>query len=170
MAQMKIFRAAQAPALAETSEDYEMTYAMAPATQAGIGRLLEAGIGEGNVTKSLFAVPGFSLVYAWFKPNFPLARHSHDCDCLYYIIAGGIRLGTEPLGPGDGFFLPRDVPYTYAVGAEGVEILEFRHTSHFEFRALGGADKYWDKAVATITANREMWRQLVPPRAAQTAP
>jgi hypothetical protein len=168
MAQMKIYRAAQAPALSETSADHEMNFApMSQTTQAGIGQLLEAGINDGNVTKCLFSGPGFSLVYAWFKPNFPLARHSHDTDCLYYIVSGSLRLGTEALRPGDGFFLPKDTPYTYAIGDEGLEILEFRHTSHFEFRALGGSESYWEKAAATITANRDTWKQLTPPPAAR---
>ena len=167
MTGMRIFRAAVAPSLSESSPDHEMAYApMSPTTQAGIGKLVEAGIGEGNVVKALFSAPGFSLIYAWFKPHFPLARHSHDTDCLYYIVSGSLRLGTEPLAAGDGFFLPAGVPYTYAIGADGLEILEFRHTSHFEFRAAGGSHAYWDKAAATIIANRGAWQRLVLPRAA----
>jgi hypothetical protein len=168
MTQMKLFRAAEAPSLSESSDDHAMHFApMSPTTQAGIGKLLEAGINDGNVTKCLFSGPGFSLVYAWFKPHFPLARHSHDADCLYYIVSGSLRLGTEALGPGDGFFLPKDMPYTYTIGGEGLEILEFRHTGHFEFRAAGGTAAYWEKAAATIAANRDAWKQLTPPRAAQ---
>jgi hypothetical protein len=167
MEQMRIFRAKTAPDLAEASTEHEMNYApMASRTEAGIARLVEAGIGEGNVVKALFSAPGFSLIYAWFKPHFPLARHSHDVDCLYYIISGSLRLGTEALGPGEGFFLPKNVPYTYTVGENGLEILEFRHTSHFEFRAAGGTAAYWDKAVATIVANKDIWKGLVPPPAA----
>ena len=164
MTPMKIFRATNSPSLADPSPDHEMSYApMSPDTQAGIGQLIEAGIGDGNVVKALFSAPGFSLIYAWFKPHFPLARHSHDTDCLYYVISGSLRLGTEKLGPGDGFFLPKDVPYTYRIGADGLEILEFRHTSHFEFRAAGSNRAYWDEAVATVKSNRDTWMRLVPP-------
>jgi hypothetical protein len=169
MTTMKIFRAADAPSLAESSQDHEMSYVMTPDSQAGILQLIEAGIGDGTVVKSLFSAPGFSLVYAWFKPYFPLARHSHNTDCLYYVISGSLRLGTEELGAGDGFFLPKDVPYTYRIGADGLEILEFRHTSHFEFRAASSSQAYWDKAVATVKSNREAWMRLVPPRPAVDA-
>src|SRR5262249_23472893 len=119
---MRIFRAAEAPMLSDESSDHAMSYApMSPSAQDGFARLIAAGINDGSVVKMLFSAPGFSLAYVWFKANFPLARHSHNTDCLYYIIAGGLKLGTEALGPGDGFLLPSGTPYTYAVGPEGVE-------------------------------------------------
>ena len=79
----------------------------------------EAGVNDGQVVKMLFAAPGFSLTYAWFKSGFPLPRHTHSADCLYYIIAGSLQLGTETLGRGDGFFLPKDMAYAYTPGAGG---------------------------------------------------
>ena len=139
---------------------------MSSSAQDGFARLVAAGINDGTVVKMLFSAPGFSLVYVWFKANFPLARHSHNADCLYYIIAGGLKLGTEALGPGDGFLLPSGTPYTYAVGDEGVELLEFRHTGHFDFRAHGGTAAFWNKAVAVIAANREGWLATPTPRPA----
>ena len=166
---MQIFRAAEAPLLSDPSPDHAMNYApMSAATEAGIGKVLEAGINDGAVVKVLFSTPGFSLTYAWFKPHFPLARHSHDTDCLYYVVSGGLKLGTEVLQAGDGFFLPKDVPYTYAILEAGLEILEFRHCSHFEFRAAGGTQAYWEKAAATIFQNREAWEQMIPPRPAMS--
>jgi hypothetical protein len=51
--------------------DHEISYLpLSPDTQAGIGRPIEAGIGDGNVVKALFSAPGFSLMYAWFNPSF----------------------------------------------------------------------------------------------------
>ena len=44
---------------------------------------------------------------------FPCPATVHNADCLYFIVAGSLRLGSEELGPGDGFFLGVDVPYTY---------------------------------------------------------
>jgi quercetin dioxygenase-like cupin family protein len=73
---------------------------------------VEAGMLEGTRVKLLFAVPGMSLTHAWFKSGFPLPRHSHDADCLYYIIAGSLKIGTEELAAGDGFFVGAGVPYT----------------------------------------------------------
>ena len=89
----------------------------APDTAAdGLARMFEAGMTSGAVVKRLFDAPGFSLVYAWFKPKFPLYRHSHDKDCLYYIVSGSLKLGTEELGPGDGYSVPGGVVH----GATGI--------------------------------------------------
>jgi hypothetical protein len=69
-----------------------------------------------------------SLVHAWFGPNFQLFRHSHPRygDCLYYIVAGEIIMGSRTLKAGDGFFVPNGAPYKYSAGPNGVEVLEFR--------------------------------------------
>lgn len=42
--------------------------------QAGVNAALETGFAEGNIVKTLFSRPGFSLTYAWFKSGFPLGR------------------------------------------------------------------------------------------------
>ena len=160
---MRIFRASDTGLMAGEESGFEET---SPATTEGLTRLFEAGLETGAVIKRLFDAPGFSLLYAWFKPGFPLPRHSHDKDCLYYIVSGSLRLGTEDLGPGDGFFLTADTPYTYAIGADGLEILEFRHQGNFNSRAMGGTKAYWDKAVSAILANRPAWQAMVPPRPA----
>jgi quercetin dioxygenase-like cupin family protein len=131
----------------------------------GMALLFEAGLADGTIVKRLFDAPGFSLIYNWFKPGFPLPRHSHDTDCLYYIVGGTLRLGTEDLGPGDGFFMPADTPYTYKVGDEGVQVIEFRHEGHFSMRTMG-SPTYWEKAIATVTASREDWLEEVPPKPA----
>jgi hypothetical protein len=162
-ATMSIFRAKDIAVMHHEAAEMDT----APDTAAeGLSRMFEAEMTSGAVVKRLFDAPGFSLVYAWFKPKFPLYRHSHDKDCLYYIVSGSLRLGTEDLGPGDGFFLTADTPYTYAIGEEGLEILEFRKEGDFNTRTMGGTKAYWDKAVAAITANRATWEALVPPRAA----
>ena len=108
-ATMQIFRAAEV-GMMEESADNEKVLPMSQETQAGFARLVEAGFLDGATVKKLFDIPGFSLTYVWFKPHFPLPRHSHKQDCLYYIIAGKIKLGTEWLGAGDGFFLPDATP------------------------------------------------------------
>lgn len=95
-----------------------------------VGEMARA-IASGSKTTPLFGQggpDGMSLVHAWFGPNFPLFRHSHPRygDCLYYVIAGEVILGSQRLGPGDGFFVPNEMPYKYKAGPEGVEVLEFR--------------------------------------------
>ena len=140
---------------------------MGDSAKAGIARLMEAGIADGNVIKLLFSAPGFSLTYVWFKPRFPLARHRHDTDCLYYVVSGDVRMGTERLGAGDGVFLPADTFYTFEIGPDGTELLEFRHTSEYGYHFSGGTDAYWDRAVKAVADNRGSWRAMTPPRPAQ---
>jgi hypothetical protein len=113
--------------------------------------------------KLLFSAPGFSLTYAWFKSGFPLPRHTHNADCLYYIVAGSLVLGSEVLGKGDGFFVPKDAAYAYVPGPEGVEVLEFRTADHFNIRFLAGNPSFWAKALATVEAERPGWARQRPP-------
>ena len=160
---MSIFRAKDAPEMTGDDGHFETP---PPGAFDGWTAMFEAGLSDGTVCKKLFDLPGFSLVYNWFKPHFPLPRHSHSEDCLYYIVGGSLRLGTEELGPGDGFFIGADVPYTYTVGPEGLEILEFRHAGWFSTRPFAATQKYWDKAIGSITANRAAWKAMVPPRPA----
>ena len=139
--QFQIFRAKDAPELMEagcmTLEPYT------PVQRAGVTAMLEAGL--------------------WFKKDYPLPLHSHNADCLYYIIAGTLRLGNEDLGPRDSFFVPSDVPYTYKVGPDGVELLEFRHATSFNFVNHAKGEAFWTKAIETVAANVADWKTAVPP-------
>ena len=87
----------------------------------------------------------------------PLPRHSHDADCLYYIVAGSLTLGTETLSAGDGFFVPPNAAYAYVPGPEGVEVLEFRNADHFNIRFMAGNPAFWEKALETVRAERPGW-------------
>ena len=81
---------------------------------------------------------GFSLVRAWFGPHYVLPRHTHDGDCLYYVVAGSLKMGSQVLDAGDGFFVPSDAPYAYEAGPDGVEVLEFRSCTSFGMKIPGG--------------------------------
>jgi len=128
---MVIFSGAGAPSLEETGMVVERSIVG--------GASLEELFSEASVGSSSSAVPfrqegadGFSLVSIDFPPGFLLPRHSHCADCLYYIVSGGVVMGTRELGPGDGFFVPADQPYGYRVGPDGVKLLEFRHRTVFD--------------------------------------
>jgi hypothetical protein len=131
--------------------------------QAGMAAMHEAGMLEGGTVKLVYSRPGMSLTYCWFKSGYPLPLHSHSADCLYFIVAGSLKIGTEELGPGDGFFLGTDVPYAYVPGKEGVEVLEFRTSDSFDFRSLGKNGVYWGKAVANLVAARGNWPEETAP-------
>jgi mannose-6-phosphate isomerase-like protein (cupin superfamily) len=156
-----IYRGADAKNYAEHNV---MPLAGLTATMAeGLKAYQAGGGGEGQVVKLLYGAPGFSLTHVWFKSAYPLPVHSHNCDCLYYIISGSVQIGRETLSAGDGFFIGADVAYTYVPGPQGVEVLEFRNTDTFNISFKSDSKETWEKAAATLTAQRAAWSQEPPP-------
>lgn len=156
-----LFRASEA-------RDFEasgiMTQAMPTETElAGAVAAIDAGMLGGTTVKLLFELPGLSLTHAWFKSGFPLPRHTHDVDCLYYIVAGSLRIGVEDLAKGDGFFVGAGVPYSYVPGEGGVEILEFRGSNSFDIKLLADNSAFWAKAVEKVAGRRAAWASEVAP-------
>jgi hypothetical protein len=150
------------------SQDFEQSGVMSQATptpteMTGAVAAIDAGMLEGTTVRLLFEAPGFSLAHAWFKSGFPLPRHSHNVDCLYYILAGSLRIGTEVLGRGDGFFVGAEVPYSYVPGPEGVEVLEFRGSNSFDIKLLADNPAFWAKAVEKVERSRGDWKGESPP-------
>jgi hypothetical protein len=153
-----LFRARDALGYADGGVMHEAANAgdQAPVS-AAIEAATEQGVLEGSTVRLLFARPGMSLSYAWFKPGFPLPRHSHSADCLYFIIAGSLRIGTEELGAGDGFFVGVDVPYAYVPGEQGVEVLEFRNSDSFDIKLLANNPAWWEGALKRLSEHRPGW-------------
>ena len=131
-AKFQIFRATDAKDLME--EGCMTVEPFTPVQREGMDKLVAAGFMEGDEVKVLVNIPGFSLTHVWFKKDYPLPLHSHDADCLYYIIAGSVKLGTETLGERDSFFIPTGVPYTYQTWTRwcGTARIPPRHP--FQFR------------------------------------
>ena len=157
----QIFRAKDAPGLMESGCMSVEPYT--PAQRAGMDKVLAGGYLEGDRIQVLTQLPGFSLTHVWFKKDYPLPLHSHDADCMYYVISGSLRLGTEELGPRDSFFIPADVPYTYRPGPDGVEVLEIRSATKFNFVNHAKGAAFWDKAAETVANRREEWASAVRP-------
>lgn len=162
VARFRVYRAAEGK---DFNELTHMEYAgLTPIIEAGIAKAGEATTKDsGQIVKELFSMPGMSLTYAWFKSGFPLPLHTHNADCLYYIIAGSLKLGTEVLGAGDGFFVGNNVPYTYKPGPDGVEVLEFRTADKFDIRFLGKTESYWNKTAQAIADRQDEWVGQRPP-------
>jgi mannose-6-phosphate isomerase-like protein (cupin superfamily) len=106
---------------------------------------------------------GLSVVYLFFKPNFPLFRHQHDVDSLYVVISGSVVdfMGTEVLRPGDCFSVPARTPYYYTAGAEGVEVLEiFRDVDTVTVVYVDNPAGRVEQAQETVRANADAWRDI----------
>lgn len=140
-----------------------------------MAKVLNAGITE----TLLFAQggpDGMSLAHVWFGANLPLFRHSHPRygDCLYYVLQGEAHLGSQVLGPGDGFFVPNGMPYKYTAGPNGVEVLEYR--------AGGGIDgapgmvmnepsvAAIRRLIETAAVHKDTWVDASPERVGESGP
>lgn len=161
--QISIFREADAPMLHDAGMMENHSSATA---NAGLGQMLGAGLIDGYVIKCLFKSPepdGFSLSYVWFKGNYALPPHTHDADCLYYVISGEVHMGENVLGAGDGFLVPSSALYSYSAGPDGVEVLEVRNSTHFDITVRDGNPRAWDRLAAICTANNALWKTQPPP-------
>jgi hypothetical protein len=156
-----IFRGADAPLLGETGA--MPLPPIAAESMPEFERAVASGLGDGERVRLIYSRPGFSLTHVWFKKDFPLPLHSHSADCLYYITAGSVRIGDKTLGKGDGFFIPKDMPYTYRAGPDGVELVEFRNAECFDFQFRADTPSFWKKAADICAANQEDWKAAPPP-------
>ncbi|WP_461171103.1 cupin domain-containing protein [Arthrobacter sp. Z1-15] len=155
------FTYAEAPELLETGI---MQFGETP--EAIINNAKDDSLGVGLVSRVLFLdtppegstdTNGLSLVHAWLAPNYDLPPHSHDGDCLYYIASGSLILGKRTLGTGDGFFVPKNSPYRYKAGPEGVEVVEFRTSVSFDYQYADSNETRWKDRLQYATDHREDW-------------
>jgi len=157
----QIVRGAEAPSLVE--KGCMAMPELTPVQLQGFAALHAPGQARGDEVHVLVDLPGFHLSHVWFKKDYPLPLHSHDCDCLYYVIAGSLRLGTEEVGPRDSFMIPANVPYAYTPGPDGVELLEFRHATSFDFNVRANSEAFWQRAAQVAADNNEAWRDAKKP-------
>jgi hypothetical protein len=163
-----IFRRADIPPL--TEEQFYAGATTTPEQRDSMDRMLAAGWADGEETRMLYNGPGFALVHAWFKAGYPLPLHSHSADCVYFIIAGSLSLGTEQLQAGDGFFVPANAAYTYTPGPDGVEVLEIRHTAMIDFRILAKGAGWWAKGLERVAEHHDAWQAARRPGLSPDAP
>ena len=136
---------------------------------AGLGKLGAANVQEGQGEKSfvVFEEPGeegMSLLYIWFKSGYILPRHSHNADCLYYVLGGELRIGSHVLRKGDGMFIPKNHGYGYEAGPDGVEVLEFRNATRYNLKFQSNDEGHWDRIAKTFMERGPIWKEeTVPP-------
>jgi quercetin dioxygenase-like cupin family protein len=157
---ISIFRAEQATPLLET--DFMGMPQMTDEALAARGpEIFMGSAAGGDVRVSIRQTPeqgGFSILHVWFKADYPVPRHSHDADCLYYIVSGSAVMGNQVLRAGDGFFIPAGAPYAYDAGPEGVELLEIRHdVAQFDMQILESNAAKWATMGETIASHRAAW-------------
>jgi quercetin dioxygenase-like cupin family protein len=160
---IRVYRAASAPALHEsgaTKNDFgPNTELMETATKlassdCSINKLmLHQSRDEG----------GLSIVYLFFKPNFPLFRHAHDVDSLYIVISGSVVdfMGEEQLRPGDIWSVKAGTSYWYTAGPDGVEVLElFRDADTATIIYTENPPERLRQAEEAVQVNEGAWKQI----------
>lgn len=106
---------------------------------------------------------GLSVVYLYFKPNFPLFRHMHDVDSLYVVVSGTAVgfMGKETLRPGDCFTVKAGNPYYYSAGPDGVEVLEiFRDADEVTVIYTDNPDDRLEQTQQALSDNVEAWKKI----------
>lgn len=156
---MQVFRFSEGRELTPESMPFE---GVDESVMAGFARLMQAGAADAHAEKTavLFKEPGengLSLTYAWFKSGYVLPRHSHDADCVYYVLAGELTMGNQTLRKGDGIFVPANAGYSYEVGPEGVEVLEFRNATKFNILFKDNDEAHWDRMVEVYKNKAGAW-------------
>ena len=152
---IEMYAAGDAPALQETS-----MMSMPTVDPAAADQFREWASSSGHVVKVLYeqgGESGMSLVWSWFGAGYVLPRHSHNADCLYYVLAGEARLGNRTVPAGSGFFVPADAPYAYTAGPDGVQVLEFRSVSSFDMKITEGVAR-WDQIASIVRTHDEAWK------------
>jgi len=157
---ISIFRAEEATPIMET--DFMAMPQMTEEQQAARGPEIYMSSAPGtDVRVAVRQTPeegGFSILHVWFKGDYPVPRHTHDADCLYYIVSGSAIMGAQTLRTGDGFFIPAGAPYGYTAGPEGVELLEIRHgVTQFDIEILESNAGKWAAMADTIASHRDAW-------------
>lgn len=156
---LQIFLASEGEPLSETQMPME---GIDESVLAGFAKINATGadVTQGETVRCLFREPGengLSLCYAWFKSGFVLPRHSHDADCVYYIVGGELKIGRKVLRKGDGFFVPSGVVYSYEAGPEGVEVLEFRNATQFNILFKNNDENHWDRIAESYREHGANW-------------
>lgn len=93
--------------------------------------------------------------YVWFKSGFLFPKHHHNADCLYFVMAGELQLGSQTISKGDSFRIPKDSSYRYKTGPQGVEVLEFRDEGRYNLVIDKHSAEEWEKIAASVGDN---WR------------
>jgi mannose-6-phosphate isomerase-like protein (cupin superfamily) len=104
---------------------------------------------------------GFSLLLVWGKPNYPLPRHSHMSDCMYFVVSGSATMGNITLRAGDSFYAPNGAPYQYTAGPDGIEVLEIRrNVDTIGTQMSDVSPETAERYRQSIEANRDRWAAL----------
>ncbi len=159
---MQLFRAGGTP----LEPDMMAPEGLDGSVLAGFARAEEAGMHEGHRLRCLYRSPlpdGPSLCHMWLKSGFVTPRHKHDTNCIYYVLAGKLKLGNASAGPGEGVFVPEATVYSIEAGPQGLEVLEFRTDTAFNVFYTGNDEANWDRIVDAVSGNVMDWADQSPP-------
>jgi len=71
---------------------------------------------------------GYSLQGVKYPPHAYIPRHHHDADQVVFVLEGELSQGNKVVKAGSGYYTPAGNAYAVKAGAEGVRLIEFRHS------------------------------------------
>ena len=153
---MQIFRSEGVP----LADDMMRPEPMTPADTAAFEAAAQSGMHHGHQLVCLYRSPlpdGPSLCRMWLKGGFVTPRHRHDTNCIYYVLAGELRLGNAVLAPNEGVFVPQGTVYSIEAGSAGLDVLEFRTDTVFNVEYTGNDAGFWQHVSQAMTSNSPGW-------------
>ncbi|HVX22624.1 MAG TPA: hypothetical protein VHB02_14850 [Acidimicrobiales bacterium] len=101
-------------------------------------------------------------MFIWLKPHYPIPRHHHSDDCMYYVISGSLLMGGQTLQGGDALYIPAGAPYAYDAGPDGAEVLEIRRGAwRADIHYLDAErPEVWATMMATLAAHKGTWETM----------
>jgi hypothetical protein len=159
---VRIYRAAEASDLASSGFGAGGDFEAQPELEEVATELVQASGSDSRLlVRQTPEEGGYSLLYLWFKPNFPLFRHRHEDDCMYVVLSGSAVMGNQTLRAGDSFFVAAYAPYSYTAGPDGVEVLEIRHSvEKFTTIFATNPESRIEEARAAVRDNAAVWQEM----------
>jgi len=122
---ISIFRAEEATPILET-DFMGMPTMTDEALAAGGPEIYMASAPGTDVRVAVRQTPeegGFSILHVRFKADYPVLRHTHDADCLYYIVSGSAYSYGRRMGPGDFLHADAGTDHSELWTEEGAQVL-----------------------------------------------
>ena len=126
-----------------------------------LDQMMNWGLSGGNVAKVLFkdgGEDGMSLVWSWFGPDYPLPRHSHNADCLYYVVAGEARHGQPHRRRGRRLLRARRRALRLHRGPRRHPDPRVPQRRQFDMQITEGLDR-WDRIMEVVEEKSEAWTE-----------
>ena len=159
---VRIYRAAEASDLASSGFGAGGDFEAQPELEEVATELVKASGSDSRLlVRQTPEEGGYSLLYLWFKPNFPLFRHRHEDDCMYVVLSGSAVMGNQTLRCRRQLLRRRLRALLLHRRARRVEVLEIRHSvEKFTTIFATNPESRIEEARAAVRDNAAVWQEM----------